>query len=78
MTLHHNFRPMTNTELSLHQLTAISGGGVFAKLGDIRPDYHLQTQGNSDDSPNVTVDGDGSVDGWIRITGSANPDGDDI
>ena len=26
MTLHHNLKPMTNTELTLDQLTAISGG----------------------------------------------------
>ena len=29
---HNTFKPMTNTELTLDQLTAIAGGGVFAKL----------------------------------------------
>ena len=34
--LHNTFKPMTNTELTLDQLTAIAGGGVFAKLDSIQ------------------------------------------
>ena len=34
--LHNTFKPMTNTELTLDQLTAIAGGGVFAKLDGIK------------------------------------------
>ena len=30
---------MTNTELTLEQLQAISGGAAFMKLGDIRGEY---------------------------------------
>ena len=36
---------MTNTELTLEQLQAVSGG--FMKLGDIKADYRQQTPGNS-------------------------------
>ena len=36
---------MTNTELTLDQLQAVSGG--FMKLGDIKADYRQQTPGNS-------------------------------
>ena len=38
---------MINTELTLDQLQAVSGGGVFAKLGDIKGEYRQQTPGNS-------------------------------
>ena len=34
--LHHTFKPMTNTELTLDQLQTIAGGGVFAKLDSIQ------------------------------------------
>ena len=30
---------MTNTELTLDQLQAVSGGGNFMKLGDIKGEY---------------------------------------
>ena len=30
---------MTNTELTIDQLQAVSGGGVFAKLGDIKGEF---------------------------------------
>ena len=36
---------MTNTELTLDQLQAVSGG--FMKLGDIKADYRQQAPGNS-------------------------------
>ncbi len=34
--LHRNFKPMSNTELTLDQLQTIAGGGVFAKLDGIK------------------------------------------
>ena len=34
--LHHIFKRMTNTELTLDQLQTIAGGGVFAKLDSFR------------------------------------------
>ena len=38
---------MTNNELTLDQLQAVCGGGVFAKLGDIKADYRQQSPGHS-------------------------------
>ena len=38
---------MNNTELTLDQLQAISGGAAFMKLGDIKGEYRQQTPGNS-------------------------------
>ena len=33
---------MTKTQLTLNKLQNISGGGVFAKLGDIKADYRQE------------------------------------
>ena len=33
---------MTKTQLTLNKLQTISGGGVFAKLGDIKADYRQE------------------------------------
>ena len=33
---------MTNTQLTLNKLQTISGGGAFAKLGDIKADYRQE------------------------------------
>ena len=38
---------MTNTELTIDQLQAVSGGAAFMKLGDIKGEYRQQTPGNS-------------------------------
>ena len=38
---------MTNTELTLDQLQATSGGAAFMKLGDIKGEYRQQTPGDS-------------------------------
>ena len=38
---------MTNTELTLDQLQAISGGAAFMKFGDIKGEYRQQTPGDS-------------------------------
>ncbi len=44
MTLHHTFKPMTNTALTLDQLTAISGGKKNNLVGFIsEPDVGAGT-----------------------------------
>ena len=40
-------RTMANIKPTIDQLQAVSGGGVIAKLGDIKAVYRQQTPGNS-------------------------------
>ena len=37
--LHHTFKPMPSTELTLDQLQTVNGGAAFMKLGDIKGEY---------------------------------------
>ena len=41
MTLHHNLNPMTNTELTLDQLTVISGGVMEGSDGSTCTDRFI-------------------------------------
>ena len=87
--LHHNLKPMTNTELTLDQLTAMAGGSAFVKLGDIKAEASMH-QGamnsvqfnvaarNTADGFRIAGGGKGIVHPEFRVGGSANPGGDDV
>ena len=47
--LHHNFKPMNNTELTLDQLQTIAGGGVFAKLDGFKTNLERKASPSMED-----------------------------
>ena len=71
--LHHNFNPMTNTELTLDQLTAIAGGVKEGPNGETCTDRftwkHIQ---------DIFGGGRSIVHPQYRVGGSADPGGDDV
>ena len=73
---------MINTELTLDQLQAVSGGGVFAKLGDIKGEYrqivHPQYQKGEYRQIVHPSYGIHFPEHRNRVAGSAGPGGDDI
>ena len=71
--LHNTFKPMTNNELSLDQLTAISGGVAMEPDGSTCTDRF--TWKNIKD---ILGGGKSIVHPQYRIGGSANPGGDDV
>ena len=71
--LHHNFKPMTNTELTLDQLTAISGGVAMGPDGSTCTDRFTWKA-----IKEIFGGGKSIVHPEFRIAGSASPGGDDI
>ena len=71
--LHHTFKPKTNNELTLNQLTAISDGVVAGPNGEICTDRF--TWKNIND---IFGGGKSIVHPQYRLGGSADPGGDDI
>jgi hypothetical protein len=71
--LHNTFKPMTNNELTLDQLTAMSGGVAMGADGSTCTDRF--TWKNIKD---IFGAGKSIVHPEFRIAGSANPGGDDI
>ena len=47
--LHHTFKPMNNTELTLDQLQTIAGGGVFAKLDSFKTNLERKASPSMED-----------------------------
>ena len=47
--LHHIFKPMNNTELTLDQLQTIAGGGVFAKLDGFKTNLERKASPSMED-----------------------------
>ena len=81
--LHHTFKPMTNNELTLHQLQTIAGGGVFAKLDGIKGSIECKVPSLLTDNDKVFELGGnagpgGSTYPAAKIGGSSDPGGDDI
>ena len=70
---HHNFQPMTNNELTLNQLTAISGGVAMGADGSTCNDRF--TWKNMKD---ILGGGKKIVHPQYRIGGSADPGCDDV
>ncbi len=70
---HHNFQPMTNNELTLDQLTAISGGVAMGADGSTCTDRFVWKN-----IKDIFGGGKGIVRPDSRIAGSANPGGDDV
>ncbi len=69
--LHNTFKPMTNTELTLDQLTAIAGGSLWTESSTgVR---HIQK-----DIKDIFGAGKSIVHPQYRVAGSADPGGDDI
>ncbi len=64
------FKPMTNNELTIEQLHAINGGGVFAKLDGFRAARTSRLSGNDDTFPVNKV---GIDVGPVARVGSAYP-----
>ena len=64
------FKPMTNNELTIEQLHAINGGGVFAKLDGFRAARTSRLSGNDDTFPINKV---GIDVGTVARVGSAYP-----
>ena len=54
--LHYTYKPMTNNELTLDQLTAMAGGSAFVKLGDIKGNMSNKTSQDIDTDMNQTSD----------------------
>ena len=71
--LHRNLNLMTNTELTLNQLTAISGGVLMGPHGEICTDRF--TWKNMQD---ILGGGKSIVHPQYRIGGSAGPGDDDV
>ena len=71
-----NETPMTNIELTLDQLQAVSGG--FMKLGDIKGEYRRIVHPQFRNRIGGTSGPGGTTYLKQNITGSANPGGDDI
>lgn len=69
---------MTNTELTLDQLQAVSGGGNFMKLGDIKGEYRRIVHPQFRNRIGGQAGPGGTTYLKQNITGSANPGGDDI
>ncbi len=82
--LHNTFKPMTNNELSLDQLTAISGGVVMGPNGEGCTDRHLtkflkKPLGSGSPGPFDPTPSDvDPSEGTNSIGGSQDPGGDDI
>ena len=68
--LHHNFKPMSNTELTLDQLTAISGGVTMGADGSTCTDRLIWK-----DIKDIFGGGKGIVHPQYRGGGSAGPGG---
>ena len=68
--LHHNFKPMNNTELTLDQLTAISGGVTMGADGSTCTDRLIWK-----DIKDIFGGGKGIVHPLYRGGGSAGPGG---
>ena len=68
--LHHNFKPMTNTELTLDQLTAISGGVAMGPDGSTCTDRFTWK-----DIKDIFGGGKGIVHPEFRLSGTAGPGG---
>lgn len=64
------FKPMTNNELTIEQLHAINGGGVFAKMDGFRAARTSRLSGNDDTFPINKV---GIDVGPVARVGSAYP-----
>ena len=71
--LHHIFKPMTNTELTLDQLTAISGGVMEGADGSTCTDRIIWKN-----IKDIFGGGKSIVHPQFRLAGSADPGGDDI
>ena len=71
--LHHNFKQITNTELTLDQLTAIAGGVQIGPDGSTCTDRLIWKE-----IKDIFGGGKGIVRPEFRIGGSAGPGGDDI
>jgi hypothetical protein len=71
--LHHNFKPMTNTELTLDQLTAIAGGVQMGPDGSTCTDRFTWK-----DIKDILGCSKGIVHPEFRLGGSAEPGRDDI
>ena len=71
--LHHNFKPMTNNELTLDQLTAISGGVAMGADGSTCTDRFIWK-----DIKDIFGAGKSIVHPEFRLAGSSDPGGDDI
>ena len=67
---------MTNTELTLDQLQAVSGG--FMKLGDIKGEYRRIVHPSFRNRISGNAGPGGSTFLKQNITGSASPGGDDV
>ena len=70
---HHNLKPMTNNELTLDQLTTISGGVVAGPHGEICTDRFTWK-----DIKDIFGGGKSIVHPEFRLGGSSDPGGDDI
>ncbi|QNI59076.1 hypothetical protein SynBIOSU31_02210 [Synechococcus sp. BIOS-U3-1] len=70
---HNNLKPMTNNELTLDQLTTISGGVVAGPNGEICTDRFTWK-----DIKDIFGGGKSIVHPEFRLGSSANPGGDDI
>ena len=82
--LHNTFKPMTNNELTLDQLTAISGGVTMGPGGSTCTDRHLTKflkkllgSGSPEPFDPTPSDVDPS-EGTNSLGGSENPGGDDV
>ena len=71
--LHYNFKPMTNNELTLDQLTAISGGVAMGADGSTCTDRLIWKN-----MKDIFGAGKSIVHPQYRIGGSSDPGGDDI
>jgi hypothetical protein len=71
--LHNTFKPMTNTELNLDQLTAISGGVMAGPNGEICTDRFIWKN-----MKDILGGGKSIVHPQYRVGGSAGPGGDEI
>ena len=71
-----NETPMTNTELTLDQLQAVSGG--FMKLGDIKGEYRRIVHPQFRNRIGVNSGHGGTTYLKQNLAGSANPGGDEI
>ena len=71
--LHHNLKPMTNTELTLDQLTAISGGVMEGADGSTCTDRFIWKNIKDIFGGRKSI-----VHPQFRVAGSAGPGGDGV